>query len=87
MVHICLGACKYSKHRTEELLNQLYNDPINVHISFTEVDPDKLDTTSFWLVYNSNLTVANALAQAFSLGSTDTRQDVVVLMCHTILRV
>ena len=61
-------------------------DPIKEHIHFTKVDHDKADAISFWLVYSSNITVSNALARAYTLGSTDKYQNVALLLRQNILQ-
>lgn len=75
-----------SNYRSEKLLKRLQNDPIKDHVYFTKVDHDKADAISFWLVYSSNITVSNALARAYTLGSADKYQDVALLLRHNILR-
>ena len=75
-----------SNYRSEKLLKRLQNDPIKEHIHFTKVDHDKADAISFWLVYSSNITVSNALARAYTLGSTDKYQNVAHLLRQNILQ-
>jgi len=75
-----------SNYRSEKLLKRLQNDPIKEHIHFTKVDHDKADAISFWLVYSSNITVSNALARAYTLGSTDKYQNVALLLRQNILQ-
>ncbi|XP_068202843.1 uncharacterized protein [Palaemon carinicauda] len=52
----------------------------------TLVDHDKLDAISFWLVYNSNISVNDALAQAYTLGSKDKYQNAALLLRSNILQ-
>lgn len=75
-----------SNYRSEKLLNRLRKHPINNHLSFTKVDRDEGGSVSFWLVYSSNITVANALAQAYALRSKDRYQDVAFRLRDLILR-
>ena len=75
-----------SSYRSEKLLKRIQNDPINDHVSFTKVDHDKADAVSFWLVYSSNITVADAIARAFTLGSADKYQDVALHLRHNIMQ-
>lgn len=65
-----------SNYRSEKLLKRLQNDPIKDHVSFAKVNDDKPGAISFWLVYNSNITVSNALERAYTLGGTDMYQDI-----------
>ena len=51
-----------SNYHSEKLLKCLQNDPIKDHINFTEVDHDKANAISFWLMYSSNITVSNSRA-------------------------
>ena len=73
-------------YRSEKLLKRLQSDPIKDHVHFIKVDHDKADAISFWLVYNSDITVSSALARAYTLGSADKYQDVALLLHQNILR-
>ena len=73
-------------YRSEKLLKRLQNNPINDHISFTETHTEKGDAISFWLVCGSNITLSNALAQAYTLGTTDKCQDVALHLRSSILQ-
>ena len=75
-----------SNYRSEKLLKRIQKDPIKDHVYFTKVDHNKADAISFWLVYSSKITVSNALARAYTLGSTDKYQDVALLLRHNILQ-
>lgn len=48
-----------TNYRSEKLLNRLQKNPIKDHLRFTKVDRDKGGAVSFWLVYSSNITVAD----------------------------
>ena len=54
-------------------------------ISFVKVDHEA-GALSFWLVYNSDITVCEALARAYTLGSGDKCQDVALLLRNIIMR-
>ena len=73
-------------YRSEKILKRLQNNPINDHISFTKTHPEKGDAISFWLIYSSNITVSNSLAQAYTLGTTGKCQDVALHLCSSILQ-
>uniref|UniRef100_UPI00358F9AD5 uncharacterized protein n=1 Tax=Myxine glutinosa TaxID=7769 RepID=UPI00358F9AD5 len=81
-----LNGYENSNYRSEKLLKRLQNDPIKEHIHFTKVDHDKCDVISFWLVHSSNITVSNALARAFTLGSTNKNQNVALQLRQGILQ-
>ncbi len=74
-----------SNYRSEKLLKRLQNDSIIDVISFMKVDHEA-GAISFWLVYSSNITVCDALARAYTLGSGDKYQDVALLLRNIILR-
>jgi hypothetical protein len=73
-------------YRNQTLFKRLQKHPINENISFTKVDRDKGAAVSFMLVHSSSITVSDALAQAYSLGSADKYQDVALLLRGLILR-
>uniref|UniRef100_UPI00358E566E uncharacterized protein n=1 Tax=Myxine glutinosa TaxID=7769 RepID=UPI00358E566E len=81
-----LNGYENSNYRSEKLLKRLQNDPIKEHIHFTKVDHDKCDVISFWLVHSSNITVSNALARAFTPGSTNKNQNVALQLRQGILQ-
>ncbi len=60
-------------YRSEKLLNRLQKHDITAHIHFTKVNQNKL--IYFWLIHSSKLTVSDALANAYSLGSIDRFED------------
>ena len=74
-----------SNYRSEKLLKRLQNDPILDVISFMKIDHEA-GTISFWLVYSSDITVCEALARAYTLGSGDKYQDVALLLRNIIMR-
>ena len=73
-------------YRSEKLLKRLQNDSNKEHVSFLKVDHDKLDAVSFWLVYSSNISFNNALAQAYTFGSNDKYQNAALLLHSSILQ-
>ena len=72
-------------YRSEKLLKRLQNDPINAHVSFMKIDYEKSNVVSFWLLYSSNISVIDALAQAYTLGSNDKYEDAALLLREKIL--
>jgi hypothetical protein len=75
-----------SNYRSEKLLKRLQNDPIKDKIQFTRVDNKKDGVISFWVVYSSGITISNAIAQAYTLGSTDKYRDIALLLRQKILK-
>ena len=70
-------------YRSEKLLKRLQNDPIQ-HVSFMKIIADKSGSMSFWLVYSSKITVVDALAQAYTLGSEDKFENAALLLRSNI---
>ena len=70
-------------YRSEKLLKLLQNDPIQ-HVSFMKIIADKSGSMSFWLVYSSKITVVDALAQAYTLGSEDKFENATLLLHSNI---
>ena len=70
-------------YRSEKLLKRLQNDPIQ-HVSFMKIIADKSGSMSFWLVYSSKITVVDALAQAYTLGSKDKFENAALLLRSNI---
>ena len=79
------NGCDNSNYRSEKLLKRLQNDSIMDVISFMKVDHEA-GAISFWLVYSSDITVCEALARAYTLGSGDKCQDVALLLRNIIMR-
>ena len=75
-----------SNYRSEKLLSRLQKPSININLRFSKVERNKGSSVLFWLIYSSNIIVANALAQAFALKSTDRYQDVVFCLRDFIQR-
>ena len=71
---------KNDNYRSEKLLKRLQNNPITEKISFTKMEQETSGILSFWLIYRSQITVANALSRAYTLGNTDKLQDVALLL-------
>ena len=74
------------KYRAEKLLKRLQSNQIKDHVSFTKVPHSTNNALSFWLVHSSVITVADAIAQAYVLGSADKYQDVALLLRRSILQ-
>lgn len=72
-------------YRSEKLLKRLQNYPIKVHLSFMKVDHDKFYAISSWLVYSSNITFIDALAKAYTLGSTEKYENPALLLRGNIV--
>ena len=72
-------------YRSEKLLKRLQNDPIP-HVSFMKVVTDKSSAVSFWLVYNSGISVVDALAQAYTLGNEDKFETATLVLRKNILQ-
>ena len=70
-------------YRSEKLLKRLQNDPIQ-HVSFMKIIADKSGSVSFWLVYSSKITVVDALAQAYTLGSEDKFENAALFLRSSI---
>ena len=79
---LCKSLENYS---SEKLLKRLQNDSVKEHVSFLKVDHDKLDAISFWLVYNSDVSVNNASAQTYTIGSKYKYQKAALLLRSSIL--
>ena len=55
-------------------------------MSFLKVDHDKLGVISFWLVYNSDVSVNNASAQTYTISSKYKYQKAALLLRSSILQ-
>ena len=83
-----LDQCGYpnDKYRGEHLMRRLQNHQINSQIVFSKVDPANKGCISFYLVYSSRITVADAVASAYRLASVDKIKDVALLLRGVIRR-
>ena len=68
-------------YQAEKLLKRLQNNPIKNHVKFNNTNV----AFSVWHLHLSVIIVADALAQAYILGSTDKYQDITLLFCRNIL--
>ncbi len=71
-------------YRSEKLMSRLQSHAVGEKIAFTKVS-DK-GCISFYLVYSSSITLADAVTVAYKLGSTDKYEDVAFLLRSLILR-
>ena len=70
-------------YQAEKLLKRLQNNPIKSHVKFKKF-PNSTDVAfSFWLLHSSVIVLADALAQAYILGSADQYHNAVVLFAVT----
>jgi hypothetical protein len=70
-------------YRSEKLLKRLQNYLIK-DVSLMKVDHAKFDAISFWFVYSSTISVIDALARAYTLGSKF--QNAILLLRGNILQ-
>ena len=59
---------------------RLENHEISAHIAFTKVDPGNAGFRRYNLIYNSSLSVSEAVGQAYQLGSKDALLDTANLL-------
>ena len=74
------------EYRSAKLLHRLENHAISGNISFIKVSPGDKGCISFNLIYNNSITVSDAIAFAYKLGSTDKFADVALLIRGLIQR-
>ena len=74
------------EYRGEKLKARLENHPINENISMIKFNPGDKGCITYHLVYSSSLSVADAVAYAFKLGSRDNYHDVAVNLHRIILK-
>ena len=70
-------------YRSEKLMNRLQNNPINDHVSFAKVGANKI---SVWVVYNSCISVSDALVFAYKVSTKDKYLDVALSLHENILQ-
>ena len=69
----------------EKLMKKLQNHTkISSQIVFSNVDPGDSGAQWFYLVYSSRITVAEAVASAFKLGTVDKIRDIAMLLLGII---
>ena len=67
--------------RSQKLMIRLQTDPdISSKIAFTKVNPSDTGFVSFYLMYSTSITVADAVALSYKLASMDKTQDVALLL-------
>ena len=76
----------HQNYRSEKLLKRLQNDPIKDKIQLTKVHNNKDGFISFWVVYSSDITISNAIAQAHTIRSTDIYRETALLVRPKILK-
>ena len=58
-------------YRSEKLKSRLENHKVGEHLAFAKVDPGTVGFIEYNLIYNSSLSVSDAIVRAFELGSKD----------------
>ena len=58
-------------YRSEKLKSHLENHKVGQHLAFAKVDPGTIGFIEYNLMYNSSISVSDAVVQAFELGSKD----------------
>ena len=56
-------------YRSEKLKSRLENHKVGQHLAFAKVDPGTIGFIKYNLIYNSSMSVSDAVVQAFELGS------------------
>ena len=64
------------EYQSEKLLHRLKNNEMSEAIRFTKINPGDKGCFSFYLIYSNRITLDDALAFAYKLGSTDKFTDV-----------
>ena len=73
-------------YHTDRLRQKLENHPVlGAKLAFTKVKPDD-STWPFYLVYSSEITIGEAISEAYRLASKDSVKDVALLLRGIILR-
>lgn len=67
-------------YTSRNLKNRLENHEISAHIAFTNVDPGNEGCRSYNLIYNASLSVSEAVAHAYQLGSKDSLMETARLL-------
>ena len=67
-------------YRSEKLMKRLQNHEISDKIVFCKVQASDRGCISFYLVYSSNITVADAVPFVYTLACTDKLEDVALLL-------
>ena len=58
-------------YRSEKLKSRLENHKVGQHLAFAKVDPGMIGFIKYNLIYNSSISVSEAVVRAFELGSND----------------
>lgn len=75
------------EYRSEKLKARLENHDVHEWIAFAKVNPGDKGCITYNLVYSANISVADAVAYAYKLGSKDKYEDVALLLRGTIQQV
>ena len=81
------NCCPNPEYWSEKLLHRLQNHELSENISFTKASPGDKGCVSFILIYSNKITVADAVAFAYRLGSIDKFADVALFISGLIQRV
>ena len=74
------------EYRSEKLKARLENSDIHELIAFAKVTPGDKGCINYNLVYSASISVADAVAYAYKLGSRDKYEDVALLLRSSIQR-
>ena len=58
-------------YRSEKLRSHLENHEVGQHLAFAKVDPGMIGLIKYNLIYNSSISVSDAVVHSFELGSKD----------------
>ncbi|KAK5866345.1 hypothetical protein PBY51_020544 [Eleginops maclovinus] len=74
------------EYRSEKLKSKNKKSKLEKHegIAFAKVTADDKGCITYNLVYNASLSVSDAVAHAYKLGSKEKNEDVALLLCGTI---
>ena len=75
------------EYRSEKLKARLQNHDIHELIAFAKVNPGEKSCVTYNLVYSASISVKDALAYAYNLGSKDKYEDGALLLRSLIQRV